>query len=361
MNKDITVVVGMSGGVDSSVAAYLLKEKGYNVVGVTMELWQAEATDDAQKGGCCATSAVDDARKVCEILGIPYYVKNYKDEFNDEVVKYFVDSYKQGITPNPCIMCNRKVKWEMLLTKSSELNADYIATGHYASIVKQPNGRYALKKSKTIEKDQTYALYRLTQEQLSRTMMPVGDYSKDQIREIAKKINITIANKPDSQDICFIEDGDYIKFLEDYTGEKGEKGNFVDIYGNVLGEHQGITNYTIGQRKGLGISLGKRKFVVDIIPETNEVVLGENEDTFGRGLKAENINLMAYEKIKGVMRFSAKIRYNHRPAMCSVRQDGDTLVVEFDQLQRAITKGQSVVLYDEDLVVGGGIITKIMK
>ncbi|MBC7959937.1 MAG: tRNA 2-thiouridine(34) synthase MnmA, partial [Vallitaleaceae bacterium] len=252
------VVVGMSGGVDSSVAAFLLKEQGYEVIGVTMQIWQDEDQDQIEEnGGCCGLSAVDDARRVAKALEIPYYVMNFKEEFAEHVIDYFVNEYIEGRTPNPCIACNRYVKWESLLQRSLNIGADYIATGHYAKVVQLENGRYALQKSATLAKDQTYALYNLTQEQLKRTLMPVGIYTKDQIREIAEKINLRVANKPDSQEICFIPDDDYGKFIEEYSGRKFEKGNFVTPEGKVLGKHKGILHYTVGQRKGLGLSLAK--------------------------------------------------------------------------------------------------------
>lgn len=359
-NENTTVVVGMSGGVDSSVAAMLLKEQGYDVIGVTMQIWQDEDRDREQENaGCCGLSAVADARRVASSIGIPYYVMNFKNEFKRDVIDYFVEAYKRGETPNPCIACNRYVKWESLLDKSMSIGADFIATGHYAKVVKLENGRYVLKQSKTIRKDQTYALYNLTQDQLSRTLMPVGDFDKDEIRHMAEKINVRIANKPDSQDICFVPDGDYGGFLESYTGEKAEPGSFVDMEGNVLGEHKGIVNYTIGQRKGLGLSLGKPGFVVEIRPETNEVVIGENLDTFAFGLRANRVNFMPFEKLEGEQTFTAKIRYSHKPAVCHVKMVGeDEMEIRFDDAQRAITPGQAVVLYDGDMVVGGGTIIR---
>jgi tRNA-specific 2-thiouridylase len=353
-----TVVVGMSGGVDSSVAAYLLLEKGYNVIGVTMQIWQDEQPETIEEeGGCCGLSAVDDARRVANALNIKYYVMNFKQEFNENVIDYFVNEYLQGRTPNPCIACNRYVKWESLLKRSLDIGADYIATGHYARIIQLENGRYAIKKSATDKKDQTYALYNLTQEQLKKTLMPVGEYTKDEIRQMAEKINLRIANKPDSQEICFVPDDNYGKFIEDYTGKTIETGNFVDTKGNILGKHKGIMYYTIGQRKGLGLSLGKPAFVVEIRPETKEVVIGDNEEVFGRVVRANRLNFMAIEGIEGTMAFEGKIRYNHKQAKCMVKMiDEDTLVCEFDEPQRAITKGQALVLYDGDVVVGGGTI-----
>lgn len=354
-----TVVVGMSGGVDSSVAAYLLKEQGYNVIGVTMQIWQDENRCDIEEnGGCCGLSAVDDARRIAFKLDIPYYVMNFKREFKENVIDYFVDEYKRGHTPNPCIACNRYVKWESLLRRSKEIGADYIATGHYARIEKHPvTGRYALKLSATSQKDQTYALYNLTQEQLKSTLMPVGEYTKDEIREIASKIDNFVSKKKDSQEICFIPDNDYGNFIEKKYGFKAKKGNFVDTDGNILGKHRGIIYYTVGQRKGLGVSFGKPMYVYEIRPETNEVVLCENDALFHKRLYADNINLMAVPEIKGDMRFMAKIRYSHKKAPCTVRMiDENVMECVFDEPQRAITPGQAVVLYDGDYVAGGGTI-----
>ncbi|WP_461812837.1 tRNA 2-thiouridine(34) synthase MnmA [Faecalimonas sp.] len=352
------VVVGLSGGVDSSVAAYLLKEQGYDVIGVTMQIWQDEdRAIQEENGGCCGLSAVDDARRVANDLEIPYYVMNFKKEFKKEVIDYFVDEYRRGRTPNPCIACNRYVKWESLLKRSMDIGADYIATGHYARIAQLENGRYTLKRSATLAKDQTYALYNLTQDQLSRTLMPVGEYTKDEVRQIAEKIQLQVANKPDSQDICFVPDGDYASFIEETTGEKIETGNFVDVNGNILGKHKGLIHYTVGQRKGLGLSLGYPAFVLEICPETNEIVIGSNEDSMSYTLRANQLNFMSVSDLEDDMRVFAKIRYNHKGAWCVIKKIAkDELLCTFDEAQRAITPGQAVVFYDEDYVVGGGTI-----
>lgn len=353
------VVVGMSGGVDSSVAAWLLKKQGYDVIGVTMQIWQDELPEQQEEnGGCCGLSAVDDARRVAERLQIPYYVMNFKKEFKENVMDYFVQEYIDGRTPNPCIACNRFVKWESLLKRSLDIGAEYIATGHYARVEQLPNGRYALRKSATAAKDQTYALYNLTQHQLSHTLMPVGEYTKDEIREMAAEIGLVVANKPDSQEICFIPDHDYAKFIEENTDCRLEEGNFVDKYGNVLGRHKGITHYTVGQRKGLNLSMGHPVFVTAICPETNEVVIGENEDVFSNIVRCNKLNWMAIEGLAGgEMRVTAKIRYSHKGAPCVIRETGeDTVECVFDEPQRAATPGQAVVFYDGDYVVGGGTI-----
>lgn len=352
------VVVGLSGGVDSSVAAYLLKEQGYDVIGVTMQIWQEEEVfKQEENGGCCGISAVEDARRVASMLQIPYYVMNFRKEFQKEVIDYFVNEYRNGRTPNPCIACNRYVKWQALLSRSMEIGADYIATGHYAQIDHLPNGRYAIKHSATKTKDQTYALYNLTQEQLKRTLMPVGAYTKDEIRKIAESINLPIANKPDSQDICFVPDGDYASFIEHECKCKLPEGNFVTLDGKVLGKHKGIIHYTVGQRKGLGIALGYPAFVLEIRPETNEVVIGTNEDSMTYEVRANKLNFMSRESIEDGMRVFAKIRYNHKGAWCSVKQIGeDEILCTFKEPQRAVTPGQALVMYEGDYVLGGGTI-----
>ena len=352
------VVVGMSGGVDSSVAAYLLKEQGYDVIGVTMQIWQdEEEAVQEENGGCCGLSAVEDARRVAAALDIPYYVMNFKKEFQKYVIDYFMDEYLNGRTPNPCIACNRYVKWEALLTRSMEIGADYIATGHYARIDVLPNGRYAIKHSATRMKDQTYALYNLTQDQLKRTLMPVGEYSKEEIRAIAEKIHLKVASKPDSQDICFVPDGDYAEFIRRESKKEVPEGNFVSTDGKILGRHKGITHYTVGQRKGLGLSLGHPAFVLEIRPETNEVVIGTNEESMTRFVKANRLNFMAVEDIEGEMRAFGKIRYNHKGAPCTVKRTGeDEILCTFDEPVRAVTPGQALVLYDGDYVLGGGTI-----
>ena len=300
---------------------------------------------------------MDDARRVAAAIGIPYYVMNFKDEFQKSVIEYFTKEYLAGRTPNPCIACNRYVKWEALLQRSLSIGADYIATGHYARIEHLPNGRYAIRRSATMEKDQTYALYNLTQEQLARTLMPVGEYSKDRIREMADEIGLLVAHKPDSQDICFVPDGDYASFIENTTDQVLQTGDFVTPEGKILGKHKGIIHYTVGQRKGLGLALGYPAFVLEIRPETNEVVIGTYEESLTYTVRANELNFMSVEQITEPVRVFAKIRYNHKGAWCTVERTGeDEIVCTFDEPIRAATPGQAVVLYDGEYVLGGGTI-----
>lgn len=351
------VVVGMSGGVDSSVTAYLLKEQGYDVIGMTMQIWQEGAPED-NDGGCCGLSAVDDARRVCQKLDIPHYVINFRNDFRKHVIDYFLDEYQNARTPNPCIACNRYVKWESMLQKALQIGADYIATGHYARVVKdEETGRYSLRQSKTLAKDQTYALYNLTQHQLEHTLMPLGDYTKDEVRAIAKEIGLAVATKPDSQEICFVPDNDYAKYIEEETGKKMPSGNFVDKSGKVVGKHKGIIHYTIGQRKGLGLSLGKPAFVTKIDSKTNTVSIGDNDDLFSTTVRANKLNFMPFDQLEGELKCLGKIRYSQKAEPCTIKMvDEDLVVCEFENKQRAITPGQAVVFYDGELLIGGGTI-----
>lgn len=353
------VVVGLSGGVDSSVAAYLLKEQGYDVIGVTMQIWQQEEQAVLEEnGGCCGLSAIEDARRVAQVLGIPHYVMNFRKDFKEKVIDYFCEEYLNARTPNPCIACNRYVKWESLLKRCLDIGADYIATGHYARIVQLSNGRYTLKRSKTLAKDQTYALYNLTQNQLSKTLMPVGEYSKDEIRAIAQKAGIPVAHKPDSQDICFVED-DYGRFIEEETGVSIEPGNFVDPEGNILGRHKGIIHYTIGQRRGLGLSLKQPGYVIRVDKDKNEVVIGTKDQLYSKVLYGNRCNFMSIPSVEGERRTTAKIRYNSPEVPCTIRMaEEDLIEVVFDKPQRAVTPGQAVVFYDDGIVVGGATIVK---
>ena len=346
------VVVGMSGGVDSSVAAYLLKEQGYDVIGVTMQTWR-EGTDQA--GG---EDAVKDAKEVAQKLGIPHYVLDFTKEFKCHVVDYFLEEYLRGHTPNPCIVCNRYVKWEALLQRSLAMGADYIATGHYARVEKLPNGRFALRSCAGAKKDQTYALYNLTQEQLSHTMMPVGEFEKEEIRAIAQRIGLSVAKKPDSQEICFVPDDDYAGFIDRQAKDRVPgAGNFVDRDGKVLGRHKGITHYTIGQRRGLELPMGERVYVTGIRTETNEVIVGKNRDIFTGEIICGKVNFMAIEDLDRPRRVLAKIRYNHKGEYCRIEKlpEGRVLAV-FEQPVRAATPGQSICFYEGEYVLGGGII-----
>lgn len=344
------VVIGMSGGVDSSVAAYLLKKEGYDVTGVTMI-----TCDEAQSG----QDPSKDAKVVAEEIGIPHYTVDFRREFERQVMDYFCDEYLQGRTPNPCVVCNRYVKWEALLGWARNRGISYVATGHYANIRKFENGRYAVANAASAGKDQTYALYNLTQDQLSHTWMPVGAYEKEEVRKIAVEAGLSVAGKADSQDICFIPDGDYAAFIRRKTGKDIPPGKFVDLNGKVLGTHKGIIRYTIGQRKGLGLALGYPAFVVDIRPDTNEVVIGKDEDLRTVTVKAGLLNPMGVadlEELEG-QRIFAKIRYNHKGDWCTLKKTGqDEITCTFEIPQRAVTPGQALVLYKDGYVLGGGRI-----
>ena len=345
------VAIGMSGGVDSSVAAAMLLDKGYDVIGITMLLCD---------GGACLSSVCDDAKKVCEKLGIEHYIVDFRDEFQEKVVDYFVDEYLGGRTPNPCIACNKHLKFDAMIGKAEELGADYIATGHYARILLDENtGRYYLKQSESAEKDQTYVLYNLKQEQLEKILMPLGEVeNKEATRKYAETLGLDIAGKPDSMEICFIPDNDYAGFIERKRNYKAEIGDFVDKEGNVLGKHKGIIHYTVGQRKGLGVAFGKPMFVTRIDAENNRVVLGEKGQEFSGELLCDNLNFITLEKITEPIKVWAKVRYSAKPALATLSMaDEDTAKVVFDRPQRAVTPGQAVVFYDDkNVVIGGGII-----
>ncbi len=346
-------IIAMSGGVDSSVAAYFMKKKGFECIGATMRLYNSEEADDFENT-CCSLSDVEDARAVATKLGMPFYVFNFTDEFREKVIENFVSTYEKGATPNPCIECNRYLKFDKLITRMKELSFDYVVTGHYAR-TEEREGRFYLKKGRDLSKDQSYVLYSLTQEQLAHILFPLGEYSKSEIREIAENEGFVNAKKHDSQDICFVPDGDYASFIESYKGIKYPKGNFVDKNGNVLGTHNGIIRYTIGQRKGLGIAAGFPVYVVKKDIEKNEVVLGSEKELLESSLEAENFNWI-YEKPDGKIRCKAKTRYNMKEVDCVAYCIGDKVRVEFDNPVRALTSGQAVVLYDGDYVIGGGTI-----
>ena len=344
------VLIAMSGGVDSSVAAWKLKNDGYDCIGAMMKLFYGESS-------CCSVSDANDARAVALNMGIPFYVFNFTDSFESQVIERFIHAYENGMTPNPCIDCNRYLKFRRFLKRASDIECDYIATGHYARVFKS-NDRYLLQKGLDASKDQSYVLYAMTQNELSGTLFPLGGMSKTEVREIALANGFINADKPDSQDICFAPDGDYAGFIQSRCGALPAKGYFKDENGNILGEHKGLIHYTIGQRRGLGISASSPLYVLDVVPAANTVVVGTNDKLFKSELIANDINMIAVEKLDRPLRIKAKIRYRHTEQPATVRQlDEDALHVAFDTPQRAITKGQAVVLYDGDIVIGGGTIS----
>jgi len=353
--SDKKVLVAMSGGVDSSVAALFAIREGYKCAGATMKLHHS-FSEGSEK--CSSEKDIEDARKISHVLGMEHFVYDFSDKFISTVIDNFITSYENGLTPNPCVICNRYLKFEALSECAVKSGYDYVATGHYARIEKsEENGRFLLKKAIDESKDQSYFLYSLTQEQLSRTLFPLGSLTKDEVRAVALENGFTNAEKSDSQDICFI-DGFYADFIESFTNKKYPEGNFCDKDGNVLGTHKGIIRYTVGQRKGLGVSFGEPMFVTKVDPVTNTVFLGKHEELFSSSLTCTNLNLISVEKLNEPIRVKAKIRYRHKEADATVTQTGsDTAQVIFDEPQRAITKGQTVVFYDGDVVVGGGIIS----
>lgn len=349
-------LIGMSGGVDSTVAAYLMQQADYDCTGATMQLF---CPSEAAFGGSCGTNTgIADAKAVAERLGIPHVVLHCETAFAETVIADFVRTYEQGGTPNPCIVCNFYLKFGEMAKAAEQLGCDTIVTGHYANVSYcAETGRYLLQKAADETKDQSYFLYRLTQEQLAQIQFPLGAYHKNEVRELAAKQGFVNANRKESQDICFIPGGDYVAFLEQYTGRKYPKGAFVDLQGNRLGTHQGMIRYTIGQRKGLGLALQTPHYVCEKRAEKNEIVLGENQDLMRQTLTAHRLNWIARAGLPEPVRLQAKIRYRHAAAWAMVQQtESDTLQVTFEEPQRAITPGQAVVLYDGDTVVGGGII-----
>lgn len=341
------VVIGMSGGVDSAVAAYQLKKMGYEVIGVTMKLWNEGDFE-----------YVKDAKLVCEKIGIPFHIVDYNKEFIEMVVENFVDEYLNGRTPSPCIRCNKYIKFDELLKTAKSLGAYYVATGHYGIVGYNNNlERYTISVSNEKKKDQTYMMYTLSQEQIKHVLMPLGEFdTKDEVRKIAEEQELIVARKGESQEICFVTDDNYGRFVTEFSKKKIKEGNFVDLEGNILGEHKGIIYYTIGQRKGLGIAFGKPMFVVKIDYKKNEIVLGDNSDVFKSELIANEVNFITFNKLDKEYRCEAKVRYSSKPAKCILYPVDDKVKVVFDTPQRAITPGQSVVFYDGDLLVGGGII-----
>ena len=350
------VVIAMSGGVDSSVAAALLKEQGYDVIGITMQIWPKGG--DPALGGCCSLSAIEDARRVAAKIGIPHYVLNFREPFARNVIDNFIEEYRRGHTPNPCVRCNQFLKFDLLLHRARELDAEYVATGHYARIrYDEKRGRWLLLKGRDPSKDQAYALYTMTQDQLEHTLFPIGDIEKNETRRIAADLDLAVAKKPDSQDICFVTDGSYKKFLLKAAPEMAQKGPILDTTGKILGEHSGIAFYTVGQRRHLGITSGKPLYVVKIEPETNTIIVGEENELYSRRFVAKEMNFISVANFSENIVVSAAIRYNMADSSGTLRLIADDWVeFEFEQPQKSITPGQAAVFYQGEEVFGGGII-----
>lgn len=355
--KGKRVVAAMSGGVDSSVTAALLVDQGYEVIGVTMQIWPAGG-GAGDFGGCCGLDAIEDARRVAASLSIPHYVLNFRRIFAEQVIETFCREYLEGRTPNPCIRCNQFVKFDALLEKALQLDADYVATGHYARIVRdEASGRYQLHRAFDHTKDQSYVLYVMKQHALSHTLFPLGELKKTEVRKLAARFGLKVADKPESQEICFVAEDRYGEFLEGFVPGGAVPGTITDLTGKVLGEHRGILHYTVGQRKGLGLSSPTPLYVVRIERESNSVVVGEDRDLYERCLVASELNWIPFDDIYDPIRVQARIRYNAAEAPAVVEPVGrDTVEVCFDEPQRAIAPGQAVVFYDDDLVIGGGTI-----
>ena len=349
-------LIAMSGGVDSSLAAKLMKDKGFDCIGCTMKLYHNEDAGIESSRTCCSLDDVEAARSVAYKLGMPFYVFNFTDAFRDTVIRKFIESYENGITPNPCIDCNRYMKFDKLYERAKTLGCDYIVTGHYARI-EEENGKFVLKKALDETKDQSYVLYSMTQDQLVHTMFPLGSMQKTEVRAIAEESGFVNADKPDSQDICFVPNGDYASVIELQTGKESAEGNFVDKQGNNLGRHKGVIHYTIGQRKGLGVSSTEPLYVCNICPKDGNVVLGSNDDLFSREADVSDFNWISGEVPGSEFRCKAKIRYRQPEQWVTVIPTGaDTVHIVFDEPQRAITPGQAAVFYDGDTVLGGGTI-----
>ena len=355
-------LVAMSGGVDSSVAAFLTQQAGFDCIGVTMRLYDNMPDECCDSNTCCSLEDVEDARSVARRLGMPFYAFNFKADFREKVIEKFIHCYECGLTPNPCIECNRHLKFDHLLRRGVELGCDYVVTGHYAQIKQdEQTGRYILYKAADASKDQSYVLYCLTQEQLAHTRFPLGGLTKSEARAIAEEQGFINARKHDSQDICFVPDGDYAAFMERYTGKDYPAGNFLDLNGNVVGQHQGAIRYTLGQRKGLGLAMGAPVYVCAKDMAQNTVTVGPNEALFATTLLANDWNWFPFPALTQPLRVSAKARYNQPPQPATVYPEADgTARVVFDAPQRALTPGQAVVLYDGDMVVGGGTITTVL-
>ena len=364
-----TIAVAMSGGVDSSTVAAMLRTDGHNVIGLTMQLWNQrrlagrEGMPEAVQGRCCSLDDVYDARRVAETIGIPYYVVNHEQRFEQDVVRPFVEEYLSGRTPIPCSLCNNHLKFDQLLIVARQIGADRLATGHYARVAFDENrGRWLLQRPTDLAKDQTYFLFGLTQEQLSRTLFPLGGLTKPQVRDLARQHGLALAEKPDSQEICFVPGGDYKRFLDAYLAEQGEAlpdtaGELVTSDGKVIGAHEGIHNFTVGQRKGLGVATGSPLYVIQIKGDERKVVVGTNEDLYSRTLRVRRINLISVADLEGKTRVTVKIRHRHEGAPAALEKSSDDeVLVTFDEAQRAVTPGQAAVFYDGDTVVGGGWI-----
>jgi tRNA-specific 2-thiouridylase len=369
MPQSRTIAVAMSGGVDSSTVAAMLRAEGHNLVGLTMQLWNQRrlaghpGMPEAVQGRCCSLDDVYDARRVADTLGIPYYVVNHEERFERDVVQPFVEEYLSGRTPIPCSLCNNHLKFDQLLIVARQIGADMLATGHYARVeFDETSGRWLLKRASDVAKDQTYFLFGLTQEQLSRTLFPLGNMTKPEVRERARQHGLALAEKPDSQEICFVPGGDYKNFLDAYLAERGDAlpdtaGELVTTNGEVIGEHGGIHNFTVGQRKGLGVATGSPLYVIQIKGDTRQVVVGGQAELYSRTLRAHRINLIAVEDLHAPKRVAVKIRHRHEPAPATIEKSGDDeVLVSFDTPQRAITPGQAAVFYDGEVVVGGGWI-----
>ena len=355
-------LIAMSGGVDSSVAAYLTQQAGFDCIGVTMRLYDNLPDEGCDSRTCCSLEDVEDARSVARRLGMPFYAFNFKADFREKVIEKFIHCYECGLTPNPCIECNRHLKFDHLLRRGMELGCDCVVTGHYAQIMQDAQtGRYILYKAADKSKDQSYVLYSLTQQQLSHTLFPLGGLTKNEARTIAEEQGFINARKHDSQDICFVPDGDYVAFMERYTGKDYPAGNFLDLNGNVVGQHQGAVRYTLGQRKGLGLAMGAPVYVCAKDMEQNTVTVGPNEALYATSLLANDWNWFPFPELTAPLHVSAKARYNQPPQPATVYPEaGGTARVVFDTPQRALTPGQAVVLYDGDMVVGGGTIIKVL-
>jgi tRNA-specific 2-thiouridylase len=365
-----TIAVAMSGGVDSSTVAAMLRAEGHNVIGLTMQLWNQrrlagrEGMPEQVTGRCCSLDDVYDARRVAETIGIPYYVVNHEERFERDVVRPFVEQYLSGRTPIPCSLCNNHLKFDQLITVAQQIGAEQVATGHYARVeFDEQCGRWLLKRPRDRSKDQTYFLFGLTQEQLSRTLFPLGGMTKPEVRELARQHGLALAEKPDSQEICFVPGGDYKKFLDAYLAEQGEAlpdtaGELVTTDGRAIGEHDGIHNFTVGQRKGLGVATGSPLYVLEIKGDARQVVVGAQQELYSRSLRTRRVNLISVAELEGPMPVTVKIRHRHEPAPAVIEPtDPDEITVKFDQPQRAITPGQAAVFYDDDVVVGGGWIS----